>query len=666
MTDNLVPTRKIRLPVELMLFLFPVFPMFWPDGSSAVYSLAILVGIFFLLSGKTRSQIGRNQKLVFFACAFFFFSALLSIKANRISDDTVARLGLYAHFLFVIPLYYLWAAIKPKQEFFWFGLAAGAIVACVIAVIDIIVSGQGRATGAQHPIVFGGLSLAMGTMAFFGLSILQGKRKWTKAIFYFALLCGIGASILSGSRGTWIALPALLILIGWHTYKIFGRTAILALFVTVVVALGASYLANKQSIDSRISLAVSEIKTYQPGGKGSVKDRFEMWRGAWKIFVENPIRGAGVGAYKNEFGKLVASKKFDKRHLNYNEPHNDYLAALSEKGLIGFTALLMVYLVPLSLFLSLVRAEGGNSFAMAGIAFILLFMHLSLTSTLFNGTLTTVFYTFYLSVLTYFSLDTTNKKGRENCRRQHRITVTVIAKNEADRIEPCLSSVADWADEIVVLDSGSEDNTVEIAKRFTQKVVCTDWPGFAKQKQRALDMATSDWVLSLDADEVMTEELKQEIDRILSSAPKLDGYHFPRHLILAGKRLDFAGRDHPLRLFRKSVSRFSESKVHERIIVATGKIGTTKSILLHNAYRSPAHMVEKLDQYASLWSEQERTRSRSVNSLSAISHASWAFLAEFILRLGILDGWRGFKYVAAQTGYTFRKYAMLRKSYVDT
>ena len=666
MTDNLVPTKKIRIPAELVLFLFPVFPMFWPIGSSTVYSLAILAGIYFLLSGKTRSQIGRNEKLVFFACAFFFFSALLSIKLGRISDETVARLGLYAHFLFVIPLYYLWTAIKPKQEYFWFGLAAGAIVACVIAIIDIFISEQSKATGVQHHIVFGGLSLAMGTMAYFGISIFQQRRKWATGIFYLALLCGIGASILSGSRGVWIALPALLIVIGWHTYKTAGRIAILTLIVTVIVALGASYLSNKQTIDHRLSLAVSEIKTYQPGGKGSVKDRFEMWRGAWKIFAENPVRGVGVGAYKNEFARLVASKEFDKRFLRYNEPHNDYLAVLSEKGLIGFTALLMVYLVPLSLFLSLVRVENDNSFALAGIAFVLFFMILSLSSTLFNGTLTTVFYTFYLSALTYFSLAASREKSNRNNIRQQPITVTVIAKNEADRIEICLSSVTGWADEIVVLDSGSEDNTVEIAKRFTEKVICTDWPGYAKQKQRAVNLSKNDWVLSLDADEIVTKELKKEINKVLSIASDADGYRVPRLLVLEGKRLDFAGYTRPLRLFRKSKCQFSASIVHESIKVSSGKVAILRSHLLHNAYRSLAHANEKFSQYACLWAKEKASTKKSTNILIAVGRSLAIFLSLYILRLGFLDGWRGATISYIYMKYTYNKYRLLKSIRTST
>ena len=105
----------------------------------------------------------------------------------------------------------------------------------------------------------------------------------------------------------------------------------------------------------------------------------------------------------------------------------------------------------------------------------------------------------------------------ENCpQRKQTLSVTMIAMNEADRIEPGLQSVTGWADEIIVLDSGSTDNTVEIAKRYTDKVFVTDWPGYGPQKQRALEKATCDWVFSLDADEELTPQLRCDIDRALN------------------------------------------------------------------------------------------------------------------------------------------------------
>lgn len=402
-------TRKKQLPVELLLFLFPVFLFFWPHGSKAVYSIAILVGIFLLISRKMWSQFGRNERLVLFSCAFFFISAFLSIKLDNIIKVPSARLGLYAHFLFVFPLYYLWKTIKPKQEYFWLGLAAGAIIAMLIAIVDILIYDQNRATGIHHPVAFGGYSLLTGAMAFFGLKYFWNSKKWVALILILALMGGIGASLLSGSRGIWIAFPVLLIILSWYAKQVLERKTFVALILVIAISIMGFYFANKQSIDNRLSLAHNEITTYKPMARGPVKDRIEMWRAAWKIFTENPVRGAGVGAYNNELARLVASKEFDEYLLRYKEPHSDYLTVLSERGLIGLTALLAIYLVPLGLFISLVRIEGGNDFALAGIVFVLLFMHFGLSGTSFTNTMPTFFYIFYLSALTYFAVGSSDQ-----------------------------------------------------------------------------------------------------------------------------------------------------------------------------------------------------------------------------------------------------------------
>lgn len=247
-----------------------------------------------------------------------------------------------------------------------------------------------------------------------------------------------------------------------------------------------------------------------------------------------------------------------------------------------------------------------------------------------------------------------------NKQRVKTLSVTVITKNEADRIETCLQSVANWADEIIVFDSGSEDNTVELARQFTDQVFVTDWPGYGAQKQRALERATCDWVLSIDADEALTPELRQEIDMVLSSEPKCVGYRLPWAVILFGKRLDHgrSGRA-PLRLVRREGARFSQSMVHEHIILPEGSIGKMRGRLLHNSHRDFRHAVDKFSKYAWLWAQQRYEKGKRVGMMSALTHGGWMFFMVYILRLGFLDGWRGFLMAILYAQYTFNKYAAL-------
>ncbi len=238
------------------------------------------------------------------------------------------------------------------------------------------------------------------------------------------------------------------------------------------------------------------------------------------------------------------------------------------------------------------------------------------------------------------------------------LSATVICKNEADRIEACLVSLAGWVDELIVLDSGSTDGTVDIARRYTEQVYETDWPGYGLQKQRALDRATGDWVLSIDADEVVTRELAQEIDFVLSRAPRESGFHIPWETVAYGRRLDFgnAGRA-PLRLFRRADARFSNDAVHEHVILSRGRVGTLHGRLRHESLRSYGHWMQKSAEYAWLGALKRYDKGRRgggpvIGTLRAII----AFIRIYVLRLGFLDGAVGYLNAVNAGQYAFNKY----------
>lgn len=179
--------------------------------------------------------------------------------------------------------------------------------------------------------------------------------------------------------------------------------------------------------------------------------------------------------------------------------------------------------------------------------------------------------------------------------RKVRVSATIITKNEEDHIADCLQSARLVADEIIVLDSGSTDRTVDIARQYADIVEVTDWPGFGIQKQRALEKATGDWVLSLDADERITPELAREINHQLAD-PDADAYKLPWAVTIYGKRLDFgrSGRA-PLRLFRREGVSFSDALVHERILIPSGRrIRTLRGRLTHYTHRDFGHSLEKV------------------------------------------------------------------------
>ena len=178
------------------------------------------------------------------------------------------------------------------------------------------------------------------------------------------------------------------------------------------------------------------------------------------------------------------------------------------------------------------------------------------------------------------------------------LSVIIIVKNEADVIERCLESIK-FADEIIILDSGSNDNTVELCKAYTPHVFRTDWQGFGIQKQRALEKATGDWVLSIDADEEISTPLQAEIQQALQS--NVDGFEIPRQSRYCGKVIQHGGwsPDYVLRLFKRKKGKFSPDLVHERVLV----IGVIKKLthnIKHEAFVSPDEVLNKINTYSRL------------------------------------------------------------------
>ncbi len=246
--------------------------------------------------------------------------------------------------------------------------------------------------------------------------------------------------------------------------------------------------------------------------------------------------------------------------------------------------------------------------------------------------------------------------------KKHTLSVILITKNEADRVEPCLQSVVNIADEIIVLDSGSTDETVSICKKYTDNVEITDWPGFGKQKQRALDKATCDWVLSIDADEALDEKMQAALLALLAQNKiEKDAYKLPWGVTLYGKTLKY-GRSarSVLRLFKRQGARYTLDEVHETVIPSGGKIGELKGLLLHYTHRDYKHGMDKAADYAWLGAQKyHRKGKKSGGLLLALLRAIWTFLLIYIIRRGFLDGSIGFIMAMTYAQVNFNKYVGL-------
>ncbi len=240
------------------------------------------------------------------------------------------------------------------------------------------------------------------------------------------------------------------------------------------------------------------------------------------------------------------------------------------------------------------------------------------------------------------------------------LSVIVITKNEAAEIERCLSSVA-WADEIIVCDTASSDGTAEIARRLGAKVESTtDWPGFGPQKNRALALATGDWVLSIDADEWVTPELHAEIERAIAAVDRLPAYRMPRLSSYCGRIMRHSGwwPDHVTRLFQRGAARFSDDLVHERLIV-DGVTGSLRQPLQHEAIRDLDDALAKMSTYSTAGAQMMHARGKSASLAGAVLHGAWTFVRTYVLRAGFLDGREGFMLAVSNAEGAYYRYLKL-------
>lgn len=235
----------------------------------------------------------------------------------------------------------------------------------------------------------------------------------------------------------------------------------------------------------------------------------------------------------------------------------------------------------------------------------------------------------------------------------------MITKNEAHNIAACLASVS-FADQLVVLDSGSTDGTDEIAKQAGAEVTLQpDWQGFGIQKGRALALARCDWVLSIDADERVSPALAAEIQKTLA-APKFGAYRIPRLSSFCGQYMHHSGwyPDHVLRLFRRGDARFSDDLVHEKVLTQA-TVGHLENDLMHETYRDVAQMLSKSDAYSTAGAADMFRQGKSATLASAVGHATWAFIRTYILRRGFLDGRLGFVLATSVAQTTYYRYVKL-------
>ena len=241
------------------------------------------------------------------------------------------------------------------------------------------------------------------------------------------------------------------------------------------------------------------------------------------------------------------------------------------------------------------------------------------------------------------------------------LSAIVITRNEAHNLDDCLQSLRGLVTEIIVVDSQSTDDTVAIAVRHGAQVSQpADWPGFGPQKNRALNLATCDWVLSIDADERVTPELADEIRTVLQERPQGVAFQIPRLSWYCGRFIQHAGwqPDHVLRLFARDSARFTDDLVHERLLT-THTIRSLKAQLLHYSFLNFSQVLDKVDRYSTASALQMQQRGKKSSVSKAVGHGLWAFFRTYFLRCAFLDGAQGFALAVSNAEGTYYRYMKL-------
>jgi len=241
-----------------------------------------------------------------------------------------------------------------------------------------------------------------------------------------------------------------------------------------------------------------------------------------------------------------------------------------------------------------------------------------------------------------------------------RLSVIVITKNEEAAIGRCLASVT-WADELIVVDSGSTDRTCDIARERGARVEITpDWPGFGAQKNRALDLATGDWVLSIDADEWVDDALRVAIRQAIVAPGEHSAFEVSRLSSYCGRYIRHSGwwPDLIVRLFKRGNARFSPALAHETL-ETTGSVGRIGGTLMHESFLDFEDVIDKMDRYSTLSARMLHERGRRAGLGTAVVHGLWAFIRTYFLRAGFLDGRQGFMLAVSNAEGAYYRYVKL-------
>lgn len=675
-SDALIPAVSWLGRISaLILFLGLALGLVVPKVAGGVFLLFALMGIVWLEPGLARRRLGldAHERLLTLVVLSFVGVWLLAWLGHGLGPVGGEDVGRILRLLLIIPAYLFLARVDGLDRAWWAGLAAGAIIAGGYAIAFALIGEPGgwadRVGGPTNPIYFGGVALAFALMLLPRVADPE-TAPVVRLLMSLAVVLGLTASAISGSRGAWLALAPLLVLylitLGTrqHPAKRFGLPLMILALAAVLAFLPGVPLGQR---------VIEAFGTFASHGDEIVREdtlavRWALWQLSFDQLRDAWLFGVGPDGFRAALEQAVDRGRLPAWFLEYHHPHDQFISALLIAGLPGLLTLVLLFAVPIGRFARLWRTglERTRLVGWSGLAAVAVLAVMGLSESIFQRNSGVVWFGLLLAG-GYAMVRVRQRRELQSApaQRLHSLSVIMICRDEADRIENALASVHGWADEIVVLDSGSTDGTADICRQYTQRVEVTDWPGFGVQKQRALQRATGDWVLSLDADEAVSEDLRREIDLVLSRArPHYSGYRLPWLTIAFGRRLHFGHWARaPLRLVERGAARFTDARVHEKLVMADDvrSTGRLEGALLHRVFRDEHHARTKLFGYARLQAAERHAAGRRATRPGARLRALLNWLDNYLLRGAFMDGRAGWKMSALQAAYTREKYFELAR-----
>lgn len=411
--------QPLSVVVAIILIAFPTLILLVSSGGSAPYHIAAVIGLVCLAIRRPRMprELGADERLACLGYAAFTAAVVISLVETGFSRDAVRELDVLLRPLWAIPVLYLLIRVRTAEALLWFGIALGAIVVGLSALYEFLSTDHfRRADGGTSAITFGNTALLMGIISAVGAPYFRKFGNLYLIIPVAALLLGLLASLLSGSRGGWVALPALILLLLWHLRRVGYGPAALITAVVLTVAIVSALALPQTGVTDRIEVAVMNFNQYVEDpvehGDTSVGIRLELWRAAWNMFLEQPVFGGGIGKSFNAFLQdEVALGNYHPDVVVQTMPHNVFLDTLALQGLVGIAGLIGIWGALGAVFVKAARERETElrMLGTAGLAVLVSYCLFGLTDSVMGYGPPLVFFSLYSALIVYLIVEARQK-----------------------------------------------------------------------------------------------------------------------------------------------------------------------------------------------------------------------------------------------------------------